>query len=249
MSTWLFDLGNSRLKLAPLHDDGRAGEVVAVAHDGTRFADGWEATLPDACRRACVASVAPGAVLEQLHACLSARGASIEQVRTQAECDGVRIAYAEPAQLGVDRFLALLAAHAHCTGAALVAGVGTALTIDLLAADGRHHGGRIAPSPALMREALHARAAQLPPAGGNYATFADDTAGALASGCEGAALALVERSLAEATTLLGTPPALLVHGGGAPVLLPRLPAARHLPALVIDGLARWAARAGQSGCR
>lgn len=249
MSTWLFDLGNSRLKVAPLGDGGRAGAVVAIAHDGTRFADGWEAALPDACRRACVASVAPQVVLAQLHACLSARGASIEQVRTEAERDGVRIAYADPAQLGVDRFLALLAAHAHCAGAALVAGVGTALTIDLLAADGRHHGGRIAPSPALMREALHARAVQLPPAGGTYAAFADDTAGALASGCEGAALALVERSLEEAAALLGTPPALLVHGGGAPALLPRLRAARHVPALVIDGLARWAAGPGRPGCR
>ena len=69
--------------------------------------------------------------------------------------------------------------------------MGTALTIDLLGADGRHHGGRIAPSPRLMREALHARAVQLPPEGGRYAEFADDTDHALASGCAGAALALL----------------------------------------------------------
>src|SRR3546814_7703541 len=38
----------------------------------------------------------------------------------------VRIAYAEPRRLGVDRFLALLAARARGERAALVVGVGTA---------------------------------------------------------------------------------------------------------------------------
>ena len=82
-----------------------------------------------------------------------------------------------------------------CADAALVCGVGTALTIDLIDADGRHLGGRIAPSPTLMREVLHARAPQLPETGGDYVDFAADTEDALASGCEGAALALIERSL------------------------------------------------------
>ena len=39
----------------------------------------------------------------------------------------------------------------------------------------------------------------------------------------------------------GARPVLLVHGGAAPALLARLPEARHVPALVLDGLARWAA--------
>jgi type III pantothenate kinase len=243
MSTWLFDLGNSRLKCAPLAGE-RAGPVTAVAHDGTAFAAGWQAALPAACTRACIASVAPDALLAQLTVHLAGTGARVERVRTEATRAGVRIAYADPARLGVDRFLALLAAHAQGDGDALVVGVGTALTVDLLARDGRHLGGRIAPSPMLMREALHARASHLPATGGSYAAFAIDTADALASGCEGAALALVERSMQEAGHLLGNAPALLVHGGGAPALLPRLPGARDAPALVLDGLARWAARPG-----
>jgi len=241
MSRWLFDLGNSRLKVAPLQD-GRAGPVTAIAHDGHRFADGWDALLPVDCTRAFVSSVGPTPLLEQLRMRLFERGAEVERARTEAACDGVRIAYGAPSRLGVDRFLALLAAHAWHEGHALVVGVGTALTIDLLAGDGRHVGGRIAPSPALMREALNARTPQLPVGGGAYAEFAADTGDALASGCEGAALALVERSLAEAGSTLAARPILLVHGGGAPALLPRLPGARHEPALVLDGLARWAAR-------
>jgi len=240
MSIWLFDLGNSRLKFAPLVG-GRAGPMVALAHDGHRFADDWESALPTGCTRACIASVAPAPLLERLRSRLLDCGAEIDRVRTQASCDGVRIAYEDPASLGVDRFLGMLAAHALFDRDVLVVGVGTALTIDLLARDGLHRGGRIAPSPATMREALHARARHLPATGGDFATFADNTASALASGCDGAAVALVGQSLAAAATLLGASPELVLHGGGAPFLLSRLPQARHVPKLVLDGLARWAA--------
>src|SRR5690606_22342721 len=129
MSRWLFDLGNSRLKFAPLQD-GRAGPVTAIAHDGHRFADGWDALLPVDCTRAFVSSVGPTPLLEQLRMRLFERGAEVERARTEAACDGVRIAYGAPSRLGVDRFLALLAAHAWHEGHALVVGVGTALTID-----------------------------------------------------------------------------------------------------------------------
>ena len=42
------------------------------------------------------------------------------------------------------------------------------------------HGGRIAASPTLMRQALYQRAAQLPAGGGRYREFADDPGDALA---------------------------------------------------------------------
>ncbi|KAG1392884.1 hypothetical protein G6F59_014492 [Rhizopus arrhizus] len=80
----------------------------------------------------------------------------------------------------------------------------------------------------------------LPATGGDYSEFANDTADALASGCDGAAVALVERSAQQAHALLGGAPALLAHGGGAPALMPLLPGADYHPALVLDGLARWA---------
>ncbi|MCF5933645.1 type III pantothenate kinase, partial [Xanthomonas perforans] len=162
-------------------------------------------------------------------------------VRTTAECAGVRIAYADPSRFGVDRFLALLGARGDAP--VLVAGVGTALTIDVLGADGLHHGGRIAASPTTMREALHARAVQLPASGGDYVELAIDTDDALTSGCDGAAVALIERSLQHAQRSLGVPVRLLVHGGGAPPLLPLLPDASFRAALVLDGLATWATAA------
>lgn len=237
---WLFDLGNTRLKCAPLHADGGIGDVVAFAHEAGAISPALARVLPGEAADAYVSSVAPASLTAQLLDLLGARRDRISIARTQPALGGIRIAYAAPQRLGVDRFLALLAAHADAQGAALLVGIGTALTIDLVDAAGRHHGGRIAPSPALMREALHARAPHLPREGGHFREFADDTADALASGCEGAALALIERSLAMAAQELATPTRLLLHGGGAHALLAALPQAQHRPHLVLEGLARWA---------
>ncbi len=237
MNTWLFDLGNTRLKFAGSRTDGSPGETRALAH-----ADGgaWLDELPrgDA---ACIASVASRERRVALLDALCTRFGRLHLVRTQARCAGLRIAYDDPSHLGVDRFLALLAALD--AGEVLLVGVGTALTVDLLDADGLHRGGRIAPSPGLMRDALHARASVLPATGGTYVEFADDTGHALASGCEGAALALVERSLQQARQLLGVQPALWLHGGGAEALRDRLPPHRLVPDAVLRGLARWQAHA------
>lgn len=239
MSDWLFDLGNSRFKFAPLQT-GRAGPARAWAY-GSETLDSRE--LPEG-ETAWVASVAAPELTEALLQALAQRFARVRRVRTEPTCAGVRIAYAEPARLGVDRFLTLLAAHAR-GGDALLVGIGTALTIDLLAANGRHLGGRIAASPTTMREALHQRARQLPASGGYYTEFAADTDDALASGCIGAALALIERSRREATDRLGgRPPRLWLHGGGASELAGLLTDAEHWHSMVLDGLAIRVARFG-----
>ncbi len=234
MTTWLFDLGNTRLKFAALQADGTPGDTIAIAHD-----DGgpWLQAMPDG-EVACISSVATPARRVALVDALRAAGFSrLHGVHTQLQLAGLRIAYANPRHLGVDRFLALLAARD--AGPVLLVGVGTAMTCDLLDAEGRHRGGRIAPSPRLMRQALHARAPVLPEHGGEYTDFADDTAHALASGCEGAALALIATSLDAGERLLGVRPALWLHGGGAEALRTRLPAHAWTPDLVLRGLARW----------
>lgn len=251
--TWLFDLGNSRLKCASWRA-GMLGSIEYIDHDGTALARDWEQVLPDWIDTACIASVVSSELTAMLVDALSQRCGRVDVARTVPSCAGVRIAYAHPERLGVDRFLAMLAAHARRVKhagvrptdvrPALVVGIGTGLTVDLLDADGLHRGGRIAPSPTLMRGMLQARAPHLPATGGDYTEFADDTIDALASGCDGAALGLIEHSRAAATVMLGTAPSLLLHGGGATALQPLLPDAVAVPTLVLDGLAQWARAQG-----
>jgi len=239
MSTWLFDLGNSRLKCAALNADGSVGDVHALGHDESRFADALAAVLPQQAVSACLASVASPELTLAVMRVLAARFRRVSIARSSARLAGVQLAYPQPSRLGVDRFLALLAARARGPQPWLVASVGTALTIDLLDGQGLHRGGRIAPSPRLMREALHRAAAHLPAGGGDFQEFATTTENALVSGCEGAALGLIERSLQHAELLLGQAPTLLLHGGGADGLASLLPQAQHSASLVLDGLALW----------
>jgi type III pantothenate kinase len=249
MNAWLFDLGNTRLKCAPLEPQG-VGAVTALAHDGLDDLDAdalharLDTALPPRIEVAYVASVARESLRVALLDALVRRSTRIELARTLPVLGGLRIAYAEPSRLGVDRFLAMLGARRHLDGAVLVCGVGTAVTLDLVDATGLHRGGRIAPSPELMREALHARAPHLPRQGGEWIDWAVDTDDALASGCLGAAAALVREACAAARDRLGHDVPLLMHGGGADALRGALPQAVDAPGLVLEGLAAWAG-AGQ----
>lgn len=241
---WLLDLGNTRLKAAPLQADGRIGAVVALDHGRGALLDQLRAQLPAQGESACLASVAAPALTAGVLEVLQERFRLVSLARTQARLGGLRVAYAEPARLGVDRFLAMLGARARGAGPWLVAGVGTAVTIDLIDADGTHLGGRIAPSPQLMRQALHRAAAQLPADGGVFDEFASETRDALTSGCDGAAVALIERSLAQGAQRLGQAPSLLLHGGGSAPLAALLPQALRIDSLVLEGLAVWAGVSG-----
>ncbi len=239
-ATWLIDLGNTRLKWLRA-EAVDAGDVHALAHAGN--ADALDTAFVDIHNNdhAWVASVAAPALTAAVESALVRRGVRITHATTRSACAGVHIAYAEPARLGVDRFLAMIAVHAHAPRAALIASVGTALTIDLLDADGVHCGGLIAPSPTLMRESLAQRAPHLPVEGGKVMDFASDTIDALASGAIGSARALIAHSLRAARRRLDATPTLLVTGGGADALCDgwRVRAER-VPDLVLRGLRVYA---------
>jgi type III pantothenate kinase len=242
---WLFDLGNTRLKWAPF-DAGSRGPVEAVAHGSGDFADAVAQALGPAAAgaRVWLASVASASLTEGVAARLAGLGYLVVPVHTQARALGVRIAYRDPSRLGVDRFLALLGAHARDDGPWLVVSVGSAMTVDLLDRDGRHHGGLIAPAPLHMRQALGERFPVLANAQGEPHDWATDTGDAVVSGTLAAAAGLVERARRQAAERLGIDPTVVVTGGAGSDVGARLPFATvSAPDLVLEGLARLAAEA------
>lgn len=240
----LLDLGNTRLKWALA--DGRDWH----AHG----AIGWQEDVAAALARAWSALPAPDAVFgasvvdtpreAQVAASVTtAFGQPPHWLRTPATACGVRNAYAEPGRLGVDRFLAMVAAHVDGLAPCVLAGVGTALTLDALAADGTHLGGLIAPAPRLMQQALLGATARVRPTHpGRIVEAADNTADAVASGCWLAAAALIERFAQHLAPALGGAPLLRLGGGDAAALLPLLGRPAHLAHdSVLHGLAAWVA--------
>ena len=111
----LVDAGNSRLKWA-WWDGAVLQGVSAVANAGTDFSALWK--NGQNAGSVWIASVASAATNAALAAAVRDRF-GIEPVfaTTRAQACGVRIAYAQPDNLGVDRFLGLLAARAQTAGA------------------------------------------------------------------------------------------------------------------------------------
>ena len=180
-----------------------------------------------------------------LHALRDRYGADPQFVQSSAQACGVRNAYAQPQRLGVDRFLGMIAAHAQAHEPTVVASCGTALTLDALAADGRHLGGLIAPSPSLMQSALRGNTARLgEPGGAHLVELADNTVDAVESGTWLAGVALIERFVARGAERLGTAPVLILTGGGAAGLAELIKLPHRIDTeLVLRGLARFAEQA------
>jgi type III pantothenate kinase len=159
----------------------------------------------------------------------------------QAEQCGVRNGYRNPAQLGSDRWAAMIGARALVgPEAVLVVVCGTATTIDFVDPGGTFTGGVILPGVGLMIRSLHEGTAALPDADGQYADHPQQTVDAIVSGCQHALAGAVERMYR-----LEQPrhPALacLLAGGAARAPAPRLAIPFRLHEnLVLEGLHRIA---------
>jgi type III pantothenate kinase len=243
MTELMVDIGNSRVKWARV-ERGALGEQHAAEHAGWSAED-WRAALFDGAplQRTLVASVAGGASLAALDAAARvATGRGVERVTTQRTAAGVVNGYADPSLLGVDRWLAVIGAYRQVRGACVVADVGTAATVDVVAGDGRHLGGYIVPGPRLMVAALLGGTSDLaafrawsPPGGG--ASFADNTRDAIEQGCRLALAAWLDRCVLDSAGLLGAAPRLLLTGGALPEVQPYLVCSGlEVPDLVLRGL-------------
>lgn len=152
---------------------------------------------------------------------------------------GVTNSYRNPAQLGSDRWAALIGAR-HLLGsrASLVVVCGTATTIDFLDGEGVFKGGVILPGVGLMLRALHQHTAALPDADGEYVDDPIQTVDAIASGCQHAQAGAIERVF---NLHAAQDPDLtcIISGGAARALAPRLnmPFELH-DNLVLEGLYR-----------
>lgn len=240
----LVDYGNTRLKWALWKDGQRSlGGVFghAEATLESALAGAWGA-LPMP-RSIHVASVVADAREQALAELVLARfGKSAEFVRSPAHALGIVSAYREPERLGVDRFLAMAALHAKAARAQVLVSCGTALTLDALDAQGRHLGGLIAPSPALMRRVLGMATARVGEDAGTLVEMAGNTADAAWSGSILAAVALIERFRAQVERRLVGPVALVADGGGVDEWLAKVSDIERGRDLVLRGLALWAAR-------
>ena len=245
MSILLIDAGNTRIKWARFAA-GALGAARAAAHARWGRADYARRVLGRArgLERILVSSVAGPEVHSALTQAARRAGVPISFVTVPQRGGGISVGYLEPWRLGVDRFVGLVGAHATFPGLPLcVAGVGTALTLDLLSARGRHFGGAIIPGPALMVATLLERTHGIRRraqggAGRAFGPFGRSTRDAITQGAHYAAAAAIDRCVDEGSVLVGRSPLVVVTGGGGAAVRALIrSSAVGVPDLVLRGLA------------
>ena len=230
-----FDAGNTRLKWGLR--EGRAwrrqGVLALDDHDGIA------ALLPAVSENILACNVAGESVAQRIQDIAAAYGVPLEWFRSSAACSGVTNGYDNPAQLGADRWAALVGARGMHAGNALVVMAGTATTVDVLDAEGKFRGGLILPGLQLMQKSLAHNTADLPEARGRFRALPTNTDDAIVSGALHATLGAIERMSRPAKADF----CVIVSGGAADMLAPHLALpVRRVDNLVLEGLARVAAR-------
>ena len=241
----LLDIGNSRLKWA-VASGARLSRVRALPHHG-HPARALRALKAPRVRAVWMSHVV-GPQERQLTAAVRARcGVAPRIARTRARLAGLSIAYANPARLGVDRFLAMLALWSAGHRSFCIATAGTALTFDAVDARGRHRGGLIAPGLATAWNAVRGSTRfALPPKATRYTRgLGADTDACVRQGALYACAGLIDRAARKSGG------ARVLAGGDARTLLPHLDGRWTLKEnLVLEGLLAYAREhAGMAGVR
>lgn len=153
------DMGNSRIKWRLRHESRSLAAGFALREDSWSWLQEAVVFAPDGVQVSSVLDDASNALL--IAACKKRSLPAPVFAASQGEFKGLCSGYTNPAQLGVDRWLVLIAARARTTGACVVVDSGSALTVDVVDEHGRHLGGYIAPGVELMRRGLTCNTAAL----------------------------------------------------------------------------------------
>lgn len=248
----LIDIGNSRLKWGWSQPLPEAVETAMPGRHTKRYRivsgqplpnarmtrqeliNAWKVIPPP--RRIAVSCVSADRLLKLVQSVAFELWLDVDIIvaKPQARALGLTNAYQQPEKLGVDRWLCLIAAWRQYRKPVCIVDCGTALTVDLIDADGNHQGGLISPGLTLMKKSLSQGTEALPYSEAGYAPGpANFTEAAIYNGTLAAAVGLVEHVLAkqpENTQLVLT-------GGDAELIAGQLDAAFIVePDLVLWGL-------------
>lgn len=234
----LLDIGNTRLKVAIAKKNDvevfasidYRGDLVA-AIEGLELSDGF-----DSIHVASVVGSENESVLEE--SLENKTGLKPIFHKVLPFFAGVHNGYREPSRLGVDRWMAIIAAFRRVRGAACVVDCGTTITIDLVTKEGKHSGGFILPGLMMVKHSLIQGTKEIDLSAEDHrhdVSWGRSSEEAVCHGALFSAIASIERAWRvfqdEASGA-----ALLLTGGDAPVIAKHLPFGQLVPELVLEGI-------------
>ena len=238
----LIDIGNTRIKWAyaqvgqlAAHGDAERGESIPAL-----AARDWLAQ--PAPTRVIVANVAGKAYAEALTEWTAGHWQQSVEFLQVEPGHGLALAYPEPERLGVDRWLAMLAAQRLSTDAVAVIDAGTAMSVDVITAQGQHLGGIITPGLTLMADSLQQKSSGIQQglqgmAADKPRLFGNDTLSCIEQGALFAVTGAIEHLLARIEQQTPTALSVIISGGDALRVMTELQRdCRHIPDLVLQGM-------------
>ncbi len=247
------DAGNTNIVFAVRDGDEWRG-TWRIATDSQRTSDEYAVWLlallgharlkPSDISGAVIGTVVPAALYHLRRLCRD--WFNVEPLIARATLDwGFEIKVDNPNEVGADRLLNAMAAHARFGGPLVVVDFGTATTFDVVDHDGSYLGGVIAPGINLSIEALHRAAARLPRIGIGrpQAVIGRATVPAMQSGIFWGYVGLVEGIVARISNEYGAPLKCVATGGLAPLFAEGTTVIQQIePDLTLDGLRMLAER-------
>lgn len=234
-ATYFLDEGNTRIKLRC----GSAGGPLWVAESLSQLEQLTSDSIPEKAALY-AATVRPNSQLET-HPYIKRFSETFRCV-VEDGLDGLRLTYSRPQELGVDRWLAMLAVQGEGVSDFLILDAGSAITLDLVSGGGVHQGGFILPGFTMQRDSLADKSARLKSLLAGYSGVARDRLGndsgsAMLNGSLYSLVASIQR-LATAHQIASRN--VVITGGDAGLVHAAMPDARIVPELVLDGLQRYA---------
>ena len=247
------DVGNTNIVFALID-----GEEIAwrwrISTDARRTADEYlvwlnQLLVMEGVDRAAITDVVIASVVPQtlfnLRG-LARRIANVEPLVTGAPGVeyGMPIHLPNPDEVGADRIVNAVGAHAQWPGDLIIIDFGTATTFDMVSAEGYYEGGVIAPGINLSMDALYKAAAKLPriavePPPEGQGVIGKGTVHAMQSGVFWGYVGLIEGLVARMQAEISRPATVIATGGLAPLFSRHSGVIQHVdPDLTIKGLVR-----------
>jgi type III pantothenate kinase len=244
-------------------DCGNTNVVFAV-FDGDTLKDQWRAATktdrtadeygiwltqlmerdgldPKVITAAMVASVVPAKNFDLRQLCEKYFGCTARFIDDPGINLGAEVRIDNPREVGADRVVNAVAAHAAFKGALIIIDFGTATTFDVVDQSGAYCGGCIAPGINLSMEALHMATAQLPRLPvrhpGNAPVIGTTTVAAMTSGVFWGYVGLIEGLVARIKAERHEPMTVVATGGLAPLFAKATNAIEQIdPDMTLRGL-------------